>query len=76
MNREEYLDRLNLACEQAGRPDDGWNDRLVEAIKANGLKMVFENPIPRQDECDCMAPVPMGAGTRYEYPAWIIPNED
>lgn len=75
MNKDDYEAALDRANEMAGFADKRWNRRFVKALDKLGLKLVFLNPVPREDGCDYMAPMPWSEGWQYQYPSWVIPKE-
>lgn len=76
MTNEEYKTAIGVSMQAGGPGGPDWNPRFLDALGENGLCLVFENPIPRLDGNDYMAPVPHPEGPQYPYPAWIIPLKD
>ena len=75
MTKDEYEEALDNAVQNAGSAEAGWNSRFIECLGHQGLVQMYFDPM-REDGLDLMAPVPYGAGWKYQYPAWIIPMED
>jgi hypothetical protein len=62
------------AVTAAGARDDGWNDRFVAALTAEGLKLV--PTLDRGTNLGFMAPKPLPIGTPFLYPSMIVKADD
>ena len=66
----ELMDKLDLACSDAGASDEHWNRRFIAALNKHGLYLSWwpEGQAPLDA---LMAPRPFSQGWQYQYPSYV-----